>query len=183
MDALQQFASVAREYCDLTEQLLAGERPERLYTILEGLLPRLLVAINPIWTGGGPDEDDPSWEALRMTTEEFQPVSRMFGGLLGPDTDRLMAEYERLVPEGASARYDKDITRAFMLFDDLADMYRDLLNGLKLWDLGGPEARKAAQWEWRWGYQYHWGEHATRAMRTIHDLRYLVIAEDLWPLN
>jgi hypothetical protein len=51
------------------------------------------------------------------------------------------------------------------LADDLADIHRDLSAGLDLYDRGDIAG---AVWEWRYGMQNHWGEHATGAIRVLH---------------
>jgi hypothetical protein len=55
------------------------------------------------------------------------------------------------------------------LADDIADIYRDLKEGLVL-----SEAQQALPedniWEWRFGFYSHWGKHAIDALRTIHFL-------------
>jgi hypothetical protein len=53
------------------------------------------------------------------------------------------------------------------LADDIADIYRDLKEGLVLNEkrLARPED---VIWEWRLLYYSHWGKHAIDAMLTIH---------------
>ena len=46
----------------------------------------------------------------------------------------------------------------------LAAMYRDLRAGLLKWERG--EAGEAL-WEWRFGFENHWGKHATGALRAL----------------
>ncbi|MDX2060765.1 MAG: DUF5063 domain-containing protein [Gemmatimonadales bacterium] len=53
------------------------------------------------------------------------------------------------------------------LADDFADIYRDLLDGLRKWARGEADL---AHWEWRSGFENHWGEHATGALRALHCL-------------
>lgn len=53
------------------------------------------------------------------------------------------------------------------LADDLWDIYTELQAGLALWDQG---RRENAIWEWRFGFEMHWGEHATGAMRALYML-------------
>ena len=50
------------------------------------------------------------------------------------------------------------------LADDLADIYRDLDYGHKLYEAG--EHAEAA-WQWRFSFN-HWGRHAMEGMRAIH---------------
>jgi hypothetical protein len=49
--------------------------------------------------------------------------------------------------------------------DDLADIYRDVVTGLRAYERGD---RMAAVWEWSFGLHSHWGAHATCAMRALH---------------
>lgn len=51
------------------------------------------------------------------------------------------------------------------LTDDLADIYVDLADGLSLY-LEGHVLE--AEWEWRNGFQIHWGEHAVDALNALH---------------
>jgi hypothetical protein len=51
------------------------------------------------------------------------------------------------------------------LADDIADIYRDVVSGLRAYQAG---RRAAAVWEWGFGLRIHWGEHATGAIRALH---------------
>ena len=53
------------------------------------------------------------------------------------------------------------------LADDLWDVYNDLRAGLELWSQG---MRESALWEWRFGFESHWGEHVTGAIRALYML-------------
>ena len=53
------------------------------------------------------------------------------------------------------------------LADDLSDTYLDLTKGLDFWARG---RRDEAVREWRCGFEYHWGEHVTGALRAIRTL-------------
>ena len=64
---------------------------------------------------------------------------------------------------------DDPVTRS--LADDLADIYRDIQPGLKLYRYGSKGARGAAIWNWRFGLTSHWGHHATDALRALQQLR------------
>jgi hypothetical protein len=51
------------------------------------------------------------------------------------------------------------------LADDIADIFDDVLEGLRCFDHGRvPDA----VWEWAFGFQSHWGRHASCAIRTLH---------------
>lgn len=51
------------------------------------------------------------------------------------------------------------------LADDIADIYRDVVGGLREHEAG---RRAQAVWEWGFGFRQHWGEHATGAIRALH---------------
>jgi hypothetical protein len=49
--------------------------------------------------------------------------------------------------------------------NDIADVYRDVITGLRLFDEG---LFDDALWEWGFSFRTHWGKHATDAIRAIH---------------
>jgi hypothetical protein len=51
------------------------------------------------------------------------------------------------------------------LSDDLADIYRDVVTGLRAYRRGD---RAGAVWEWSFNLHAHWGAHATGAIRALH---------------
>ena len=52
------------------------------------------------------------------------------------------------------------------LANDLADVWLDVKHGLVALDAGAPETDVI--WEWRFGFYWHWGRHATEALRVCH---------------
>jgi hypothetical protein len=50
--------------------------------------------------------------------------------------------------------------------EDLADTYRDLMNGLALLDAGAPVAD--VLWTWRFSFGNHWGRHVLGALQVTH---------------
>lgn len=51
------------------------------------------------------------------------------------------------------------------LCDDLADIYRDLKDGLMIFDRGNDPL---AVFQWAPSFGFHWGRHATGALRALH---------------
>jgi hypothetical protein len=51
------------------------------------------------------------------------------------------------------------------LADDIADIYRDVVTGLRAFEAG---RMASAVWEWGFGFQHHWGRHASEAIRALH---------------
>jgi hypothetical protein len=62
--------------------------------------------------------------------------------------------------------HDQAASMAF-LDDDLADIWRDMKHGLQA--LADAAALADVTWEWRMSFYTHWGEHATQALRALHD--------------
>jgi hypothetical protein len=54
------------------------------------------------------------------------------------------------------------------LVDDIGDIYKDIKEGLMTFDLGTPASREDAVWNFRFGFEKHWGGHAISALRAIH---------------
>lgn len=56
------------------------------------------------------------------------------------------------------------------LDDDIIGIYSDIKKGLVLYEQGHDTE---AIWEWRFGLEVHWGEHATSAIRALHSIKFL----------
>jgi Domain of unknown function (DUF5063) len=52
------------------------------------------------------------------------------------------------------------------LADDVADVYRELTDGLSVLKTGGDLRR--ALWEWRLGFDNHWGRHVAHALYAVY---------------
>lgn len=55
------------------------------------------------------------------------------------------------------------------LNDDIKDIYGDIKRGLILYEKG---QKTEAIWEWKFGLEMHWGEHAISVMRALHSINY-----------
>jgi hypothetical protein len=55
------------------------------------------------------------------------------------------------------------------LADDFADIYSDLQAGLILY---AAHANDDATWQWRFGFENHWGRHAAHALYALHIAKY-----------
>jgi hypothetical protein len=61
--------------------------------------------------------------------------------------------------------------------DDLSDIYRDIFPGLNDWGKVSPNVKRGIIWEWKFGYEHHWGNHATSAFKAIHFLLFSKIKD------
>ena len=89
--------------------------------------------------------------------------------------DSIATETSALLEQHADD--EAELTRATMLWDDLTDIYRDIKNGLRLFNMETPDAGLEAVWEWRFGYENHWGCDLMRALATVHEIRFFVRAD------
>ncbi|WP_051304048.1 DUF5063 domain-containing protein [Calidithermus chliarophilus] len=164
--ALATFAQLADEFCGFLEGEEAS--PSR------GFIQRLHHLLSRLYLGAlelphtdvlfGPENDDEeasNAQADNYRREELeqqirQVVARL-AGYLG-EIDYYLEVFDpyetsNAEPVGGS------------LVDDISDIYRDLLAGLRQWERG---ESGAALWEWRFNFEVHWGEHAISAIRAIH---------------
>ncbi len=152
--AVDEFADVARRFCDLVERHPdVGRR--KLVTEWQHLLPELYVRGAAL-----PDVKSNQLDAPEvMTDAEWW---KLFSGLRDTlrDYDSHWVEdpqHETPANPGESS-----------LSDDIADIYRDLKRGLALWEANGGGKLGGAAWYWREHFRFHWGEHALDALRRIH---------------
>lgn len=59
-----------------------------------------------------------------------------------------------------------------ILQDDFADIYKDLKNGLVIFDRGSERGVVDAVWQWRFDFENHWGRHVVEALRALHHVIY-----------
>ncbi|MHC4251250.1 MAG: DUF5063 domain-containing protein [Planctomycetota bacterium] len=159
------FHRSAREFCDFIDEIEKGEHP-RLYADLLRLLTLLAaagLALPPCGEGG-----EAEYDGMRLRHEEWKRVGGTVGRVTAPAVKELTAD---------AAEDDPDARRAEMLWDDLADVYRDLRSALRIYELGTEDARAEAAWQWRFGYESHWGAHLFSALQTVHEIRFRLFGD------
>jgi hypothetical protein len=146
-DGLQNFADVARRYCAWCEGI-PGDAETEARTAVE-LLVQLMRAIAPVELGAGggdaPGISNEDWQQMyaRFASMPFRYYRAEFDPLNIDDTERGMGD----------------------VADDLADIWRDLKEGLSLYDVND---LAGAAWEWRFNFDHHWGRHTTSALYPLH---------------
>lgn len=155
------FRDDAAAYCAFIDQFRAGAVSEP-YTRLLQLLSAL--AASGVAIPFDSPDNEPNLEA-GLTAEAWSEVARDVGDACA-SVSRALAEHH--------AGDEEAVTRAVMLWDDLGDIYRDLRKGLDLFAHGTPDCIAQAIWEWRFGYESHWGPHLVRVLQTVHEIRYLL---------
>jgi len=152
--AVTRFREVARDFCALVDDHLSYSAPaflRRLQTVLPNLSSAAL-ALPAIKRPG--ELDNPhhysGWKRLFDALSEQLAPYTIYREVFDP--------YKAEEPVNGS------------LADDLADLYWDIGPGLSRWDAADPATRRGIVWNWRFGYESHWGQHLVDAMRAIHTL-------------
>ncbi len=155
--AFDKFAARAREYCDLLENA-EGTDPWSFVTRLQSLLPKLYAAAIEL------PYPDP-WPTKMEATDhspgpgECATLLKRLSKLL--PVDSYWTTLEPLAPEDAEI----EVISA-SLSEDLADVYHDLTQGIRMLDRSYP--RERAQFLWKHYFMSHWGEKLVEALRMLH---------------
>jgi hypothetical protein len=151
MNELQLFAGNARRFQHwILESQSVGNSAARealleltgLYGAARGLPSPLLAATE---TERSPRVDDIEFDRVRIWCARlpFQCYGEVFDPTVVPPEEPVVGD----------------------VADDVADVYRDVVIGLRLFDAG---LHDDALWEWGFGFRTHWGKHAIDAIRAIH---------------
>ncbi len=102
------------------------------------------------------EDDDDNGREVRLAHEEWKSIFDQVGS-------RLPIGYYGEVFNPLSVPAEEPVIGD--LADDIADVYRDVVEGLRRYHEG---RRARAVWLWTFHLQVHWGEHATGAIRALH---------------
>jgi hypothetical protein len=144
---VERFTAVAQNFCTLLETATELELAELRAKLLQAL-PELYLAATKL-----PDlfaDVDVEHEPLKL--DLLVALSKHLG-----DNDTYWQVFD---PTG------KDKPSAGSLADDLSEIRFDLQQGLLALERGAPV--DAVVWEWRFGFENHWGRHLVDALRAIH---------------
>ncbi len=141
------FAELARQYCAWAEGPVQAVTVE-VSTALS-MLSRLYAAALALPDVFGTEE------VPRVLDVEWRRVYERFGALPFNYYSSCLEPHN--FPGGEMGVSD--------VADDLADIWRDLMRGLMLFESGAVDA---AAREWRFHFHCHWGEHATGALHALH---------------
>lgn len=149
MTSLDDFALAVRSYCDWADSAAGTETPKsEMLAARQHLSALYAMAVNlPAYECDWVEREvsDAEW------SQKFKRFGRLPVGYYGSICDPLE------VPAGEAALGD--------LADDLADIWRNLKEGLMIFDGG---YREAAGWHWLEMFTIHWGAHASSALAVIH---------------
>jgi hypothetical protein len=143
------FANLVREFCDWAEGQPKSEE-EEVHIAINLLASLYSGALSLPNHDAGEDIEEEA-----VSDGQWKVIYRRFGAL----------PFNYYLEFFSPAKLDDDEHVTGDLADDLADIYRDLKEGLSLYDLGH---RKEAVWDWKSNFYMHWGRHASSALHALH---------------
>jgi hypothetical protein len=147
--AIEHFVDAARRYCMWAEGYLDNSAEELRRARL--LLAELHLAVIKLPDMGAGEEA----QADEVSSYTWQAMFQKFGAL---PVNGYWDVFDPLKEGEKEPVFNS-------LADDLADIYRDVKDGLSLFDAGHIVE---SVWEWRFGFSTHWGQHLTGAQRVLH---------------
>ena len=150
MDSATAFAELAREYCEIVDRAGALGRDAFLEAI-EPRIARLYASTAELPRIDPGDEDFEFAVDAALAHEQLEALfadRNVFRIVLDPWSD------------------DEPVHSS--LAECLAEIYKDLRECLAAFDAG---RRDEAIWEWRSGWEIHWGRHAWEALAAIRSLQ------------
>jgi hypothetical protein len=168
LGAARAFVDIATQYCDF---ILRVDNREGADVLLEAerLLPALYIAALDL-----PDtqSSDGPWPE-GITHERWRVVFLSLRSSLGV-YDRYREIYDPAAmadPSGAIENGDAPVEAS--LADDLADIWRDLQAGVRVWPGADEGKRRDLTGYWQESFSSHWGQHLVDALRAIHWWRHV----------
>jgi hypothetical protein len=149
------FGAVAQEFCNAVDAAEDSSRSTfllRIYRVLPELISAALQLPHLAPSDSTESEDD-----TRLSSVAWERIYNAVGKTIG-DWDiywQLFDPTKNNEPGAAS------------LADDLADIYRDVNDGI----VANRKHSRTPQdvvWEWRFSFYSHWGKHAIDALQAIH---------------
>lgn len=151
------FLRTVKEFCAFIES--TDKADIEFLTELQRLLLMLYYnAITLSWTNLDHNEES----ADKLSNEEQNEILKRISDRIGES---------RFYWDVFDPTNDKDTEPVCGdLADDIGDIYKDVKKGLLNFDVGTIASKEQAVWDWKFGFEKHWGQHAIDALRTIHYL-------------
>jgi hypothetical protein len=163
-EVADRFAIIANKFCSVVDSASSIERTDLLLQIYR-ILPKLIDEAISLPDVRLNDSDDPieanSQPAfgaqVRLGEREWLDLYNLLKERLG-DWDRYWQVFDPT---------EDDEAVFGTLADDIADIYRDLKEGLVLIEAHGTPSEDII-WNWRLLFYSHWGKHAMDALLAVH---------------
>ncbi len=152
------FAEGAEKYCELIERRaeyaplqFTGEIIEALSLIL-GVVGNLPEVKADEYNKTGPNE-----------------ITKKESGVLSQEMDKKFGKYAAYTL--VFNPYEESDLVSTTIGDDLADIYGDLKEGLDIYKKGERQDIQEAVWQWKFGFQSHWGRHLLSVLQPLCEIR------------
>jgi len=145
---IQEFSEAATAYCDWCRNEPVDERHEARLALRH--LSRLYLLAQELREL----EDAPDLDGDRPDDAAWRVIYQRFGSL---PFNHYQSIFDPHKEEEEATTGD--------LADDLADIFRDLSEGVALCEAGHIDS---AEWEWAFSFRNHWGRHAASAIHALH---------------
>ena len=156
------FIAVVKEYCAWAEGT-PGSKSEEVETairLVANLYASALLLHSSLLDLPDPNPADNVDDNYRISHSEWTAIHKRFGAL--PFNYYHVFSSPTKLKTGRPEEAEAVIGD---LADDLADIYRDLKEGLLLYENG---RIAEAIWHWNHDFYAHWGEHASSALYALH---------------
>lgn len=164
--AVNHFGLIAEQYCSLVDSQSALDKSEFLLQVYR-MLPELIAEASRLPPVSFDDDENEEQETtIRKIRDETEMKQQGWRQLYNSLKEKL-GDWN-LYWMVFDPRTDNGAIHG-SLADDIADIYRDLKNGIVLREANEVPASEII-FEWRFGFTSHWGQHAVNALRTIHFL-------------
>ncbi|MEO8737481.1 MAG: DUF5063 domain-containing protein [Edaphobacter sp.] len=150
------YRNIVANYCNVLER--GSERPaEALLAIRHALIELYSASLDL------PIAPDPEYDDLpdRVSSEEFERMRKKTGTYTKDDHFWICYDPFISPPEKPLC---------VSLSDGLADIWRDLKPGLLALAEDEHRSATAVFWDWKFGFDTHWGDHAVDSIWAIHKL-------------
>jgi len=151
------FIRIAEHFCRLIEhssEKTALQILQETYTLLPQLClsAMRLLDIKRTSDYSAPSILGENWQAMFNSLREY------------------FSEYDRY--QDISDPYDASDHEIMQLSlaNDLCEIYENIKPGLNEWEKTSVAEKRDIIWEWKFSYENHWGDHATRAFRALYHL-------------
>jgi hypothetical protein len=158
------FVSAAMRYSELIESKVNDK---------DKWLEEVLAALSSLYSLAHkiPDveyENERYGDQFDVTDDEWKAIFNKLGVVFGEQ------RYYRAFFDPTEPMQSRDGSVIGDLADDLADIYRDIVPGLRAWNTKDEAFTNEAIFSWKDPlFTSHWGVHAVSAMRALHPLVYL----------
>lgn len=159
------FYRAARDYCHLLEGGLMNDDAWGQSVLAS--LARLYACGHALTEVGLPDDAPDLPDEFDVTKDQYREVFNRLSDLFGSHAG-YWCYFDPTEPPDA-----KEEPVFGLLTDDLADIYRDVVPGVRGWESQRDELLPTILFDWKIPlFHSHWGCHAVSAMRALHPLVY-----------